>query len=315
MNISGLISLSDLTKTFDYQCSLCPCVFDKITGLDEHFSRVHDGKKPETQENFPPAKKREETEIEKLVNVPNRCAICFRVLRTKRNLERHHAMVHKEKQTKTEYNCNLCGYSCFKENTLSDHIAAVHLGEKPHECSECSAKFLLNSQLSLHVRTVHEGKKPHKCSECDTRFSKKDDLYLHISSVHEGGKSIKCSLCDFRFFRIGYLQRHIASVHEGEKPPKATRKMSIASSNFRYSENGVIEPIEEINVQMVVVKKEHGEELNCGSNVTEVDHPKVLIHEIQPCQCPICDTIFSSKAALERHLDEMMVQPPHLKSG
>ena len=162
---------------------------------------------------------------------------------------------------------------------------------------------------------IHEGKKPHKCLQCDTRFSKKDDLYLHISSVHEGGKSIKCPLCDFRFFRNGYLQRHIASVHEGEKPPKATRKMSIASSNFRYSENGVIEPIEEINVQMVVIKKEHGEELNCGSNVTEVDHPKVLIHEIQPCQCPICDTIFSSKAALERHLDEMMVQNPHLKSG
>ena len=162
---------------------------------------------------------------------------------------------------------------------------------------------------------IHEGKKPHKCLQCDTRFSKKDDLYLHISSVHEGGKSIKCPLCDFRFFRNGYLQRHIASVHEGEKPPKASRKMSIASSNFRYSENGVIEPIEEINVQMVVVKKEHGEELNCGSNVTEVDHPKILIHEIQPCQCKICDTIFSSKAELDRHLDEMMVQNPHLKSG
>ena len=164
---------------------------------------------------------------------------------------------------------------------------------------------------------INEGNKPHKCLQCDIRFSKKNDLYLHISSVHEGGNSIKCPLCDFRFFRNGYLQRHIASVHEGEKPLKEVRRLSVARSNYGFSEHEVIEPIEEINVQMVVVKKEHGEELNCCSNVTEVNHPKILIHEVQPCQCPICDTIFSSKAALERHLDEMMVQIPskYLKSG
>ena len=28
-----------------------PCVFDEISGFDEHFSRVHEGKKPEIQES------------------------------------------------------------------------------------------------------------------------------------------------------------------------------------------------------------------------------------------------------------------------
>ena len=251
-------------QNLNYQCSLCPCVFDKVSGLDEHFSRVHDGKKPEIQDNFPPAKKREETEIEKLVNVPNRCAICFRVLRTKRNLERHHAMVHKEKQTKSEYNCNLCGYSCFKENTLSDHIAAVHLGEKPHECSECNAKFSLNSQLSLHVRTVHEGKKPHKCPECDYSCEARGNLNAHISRVHEGKKPFACVQCDSRFPQKKDLQHHIDSVHEKKKPFKCDSCDKYFS--LKHNLNG---------------------------------HIKSVHEKQKPLSCPNCDSTFTSNSKMK----------------
>ena len=69
--------------------------------------------------------------------------------------------------------CNDCNKGFGSKRNLNRHRALVHQGERPHQCPGCKKTDGKKHNMKTHIAIVHQGEKPHQCPECEKTFCKK----------------------------------------------------------------------------------------------------------------------------------------------
>lgn len=97
-----------------------------------------------------------------------KCELCGKILRSKRTLEIHHDVVHKEPILQE---CKLCEK---KVRWMSSHMACHK--KEPTVCSTCGAVCKNKTLLRSHIRAVHEMQATMQCQFCEKKFKRKNQL-------------------------------------------------------------------------------------------------------------------------------------------
>ena len=93
-----------------------------------------------------------------------------------------------------------------------NNIIAGHL--KKYNCEICGKSFTKGDSLKTHINIVHEGQPRIPCDHCETTFTRKADMRRHVLNIHEGSKPYKCHLCPKECFLFKNLRGHYQRVHE-----------------------------------------------------------------------------------------------------
>ena len=87
------------------------------------------------------------------------CDACHRTFFYKTSLQRHQKVcltMLAEKKTPPEmFVCDICGYSCKRQDSLRDHISGRHKKEFKYKCTYCFKDFTYRSSLSKHMH-IHK---------------------------------------------------------------------------------------------------------------------------------------------------------------
>ena len=195
------------------------------------------------------------------------------------------------------FHCVNCNAAFEEKNALSKHFETVE--KNPLQCSICHAIFTRRGSLKNHKATVHEGNKPFQCATCKRCFITKEKLTGHIASVHEREKPFECLVCCFTFADKWRLKRHITAVHEGEKPFQCVICMA------SFTQNGSLKRHVDTVHESANTTKNRDTELNflTPSIAVQVHERKNPYKEKIPLLCPICNTSFTRRGSLKRHID------------
>ncbi len=86
---------------------------------------------------------------------------------------------HYRRQTaRSDFKCNVCGYSCFKRQDLESHIRR-HIGDISFRCRLCDYAAVQSSQLYSHMRKKHPSSLPFTCTVCNRTFGTAKRLRHH----------------------------------------------------------------------------------------------------------------------------------------
>ena len=207
----------------------------------------------------------------------NKCTICFRVLLTQGNLERHYVTVHKEKLTKSEIK------AFYESEKFSE---SVHEKKKLFQCSKCDFRSGLTYNLIRHYDTVHEKKKSIPCTACNRCFTQKSDLKRHYATVHKEKVTqkfvepnrIECSIC-FQVFRSKCdLENHYETFHEEEKSTEQFVKSEILVEPERSNDSEIVVKLEpEIKPEIFIDIEEP--DLSNDVSTVSFDPIDIPVHE------------------------------------
>ena len=119
----------EISQNLTYNCSHCPSVFNEISALEEHFSRVHERKKLDIQE-----KSLAKSQAYRSKNLNFHCSICLCVFNNQNALELHCSRVHEGKinairEHKVVFQCPLCQKVFHTKDDLKSH-QMVHKEKK-----------------------------------------------------------------------------------------------------------------------------------------------------------------------------------------
>ena len=158
------------------------------------------------------------------------CRFCKKEFFSVVNFMKHY----REHLSKYKFKCKKCGTITSCKNSLSNHMAAVHLHQKNFKCDLCDKSYKDKYALKGHIQSKHEDRK-FPCEYCNHLSVSQASLFLHRKLKHENVKSFKCKDCDYVCRRSDYLKRHIRSIHENLRFPcnyceyQATRKQYLES--------------------------------------------------------------------------------------
>lgn len=90
----------------------------------------------------------------------------------------------------------------------------IHISNSLY-CSLCDKKFMTEAGLKYHLKT-HNNIQDYKCPYCEKKFTASTNLSAHIKARHTKDKPFSCMICDRQFSTKGHLQKHGLS-HEEKK--------------------------------------------------------------------------------------------------
>ena len=285
-------------KNLLHQCTICQFQTKFLGNLSSHKRNMHEKNiKYNCKEcGLALASKysvKQHVEARHLGYKANQCPLCDYKTASKSTLRDHVRYVHE----KLKIGCSLCSWEG-RRKSLSSHKRAVHalvLGNniKEHKCEICDKVYLGKENLKKHKGNVHSGVR-YQCVKCDYLSSTKGSLRRHTRSTHEGVKS-PCPQCDHKAHDQPSLAKHIKVVHLGLKPFKCQ------ACDFRSTTESNI-----LNHE----KRRHSSEkshfcLFCNKGFLQLTN--LSIHERthtgqKTINCPQCDTLFSTKWFLEKHI-------------
>ncbi|CAG9771362.1 unnamed protein product [Ceutorhynchus assimilis] len=105
--------------------------------------------------------------------------------------------------------CFLCDREFTRSCYLTQHINALHSGNKPFRCAICGKKFARDFDREEHQKR-HNGIKRFQCDQCPKTFNYKMDLTRH-NVLHTGKKLHKCQVCDKYFIRRDQMVKHLST--------------------------------------------------------------------------------------------------------
>merc|ERR1712020_685237 len=114
-------------------------------------------------------------------------------------------------------------------------------GGKHYNCESCGQSFSRAESLKKHIHTVHEGHRDYKCESCGKSFSQAGHLKTHVSTVHEGRKDFKCESCSKSFSQVGTLKTHINRIHGSAGLNLNQKDFDFTTSSFNNEDNGIEE--------------------------------------------------------------------------
>lgn len=136
-------------------CELCDKLFFRESYLRIHM-RTHNGERP------------------------YQCSNCGKTFATRSSLLQH-GRTHDKKLVGT-FKCTQCDRIYFNSTRLSEHIRAVHTGEKPFTCDICGVAFARQKCWKEHVK-IHNGKQ-FPCKYCGILFSQGSGRRRHEKLMH-----------------------------------------------------------------------------------------------------------------------------------
>ena len=320
-------------RTGKFTCTTCSKRFSCIQSLQMHTRTQHDKEREihtcsVCSRNFLDKERKLnheakcENDMEKLNLVRNLksersyvCKICDASYKNKSAFKQHH-YTHKDEKP---HQCRLCESKFLYKKSLTDHVAAVHHGErrmKAFKCEVCghgyshagdlakhmtlhSGKFCCPTcnkacagsyKLKEHMR-IHTGEKPYKCEECGAAFTQAAGLKSH-QYTHKANKRFLCTICGMQFAHRTTFRRH-GMTHTGERPYKCT----ICNKGFQFDW-----------VLKDHIKTHTGEKPHlcaiCGKSFTQPQHLKThyRIHTGEkPYRCVHCDVSYRHLSSYNQH--------------
>ena len=191
-----------------FECRFCSSMFVKRDDMNKHITFDHEDKTL-------------------LPHSHNKC-VCYHVIHSTTDLERHHDTVHERKK---QFECSICLMIFNSKKERSRHSKLMHGDFVLFNCKICKCKFSSRENLTGHIERVHADyvlKKKEKMKREKSRSPKRvhdginpvhDDLYIQKKREKvKSAKTIQCDICPAKFTRRGNLKQHISNVHEGIKP-------------------------------------------------------------------------------------------------
>ena len=147
----------------------------------------------------------------------------------------------KNKNNGTMFVCRDCDKIFTQRSCAEDHVARIHMDEKPFKCKECDQCFALWGPLNRHKNihttrfqckrcgkkfsngghlNVHEKihqrqilqLKKYNCDQCDKLFDSKLALAQH-KIVHDSQNPYQCEKCHKKFYQLSGLKKHKELMH------------------------------------------------------------------------------------------------------
>ncbi|KAL1401638.1 hypothetical protein pipiens_006458 [Culex pipiens pipiens] len=210
--------LYEEVEAMAFRCCGCWLPFETQDELYEHGQVDHISKKLSS----------EELDRKKWVQ----CDICYKTLRSAKQLLRHRS------KDKFEYRCKTCGDTFINRVRVSTHYRTMH---GPHAnvsgttriCCGCSLHLSSPEALSAHSEAVHlpnrpapNPERPFVCDICYHNFPHERGLWDHKTRLTSKVKKYQCSQCGKQFFYPGGLADHEVT-HLGEKVFQCARMSSV----------------------------------------------------------------------------------------
>merc|ERR1719154_155835 len=111
--------------------------------------------------------------------------------------------------------CPYCRQVLKSRNSLSRHIAVVHLNERRFSCTQCEKSFATKADLAKHKKASHEETR-HDLVECDICNEKFKSCYIkrHKYYKHPPNNLPKhCNECGKQFKTREIMLKHVKKIH------------------------------------------------------------------------------------------------------
>ncbi|XP_028401193.1 zinc finger protein 184-like [Dendronephthya gigantea] len=293
-----------------YSCGDCSCVFSSAGNLSKHKKTLH-GDSPGKQSVMKPSTTQSTVPpITLPASVPEieakyKCSQCQRPFQNHFQLNRH-MRVHKEK--KRELNrCDDCGKIFMTRSGLSKHIRYLRCVIKkedssPAKESDDSKSNILaenkspkDSKVGREIRPTRAAREskvlrenklenPFGCTTCGKNFT--SAWYLKVHRRTHKNYHVPCELCGKMFSHVTNLAKHMKYIHQGvpvvrkpkEKPKPKTKG-------------------DAVNPELTCDKCD-----KTLANINSLAVHKQLHFGLKPFKCEFCDSRFTQKCNMKRHL-------------
>ena len=75
-----------------------------------------------------------------------------------------------------KFSCPICRTTFMSDQSLENHLKAIHLDERKYKCEICQEAFYLESKLNAHSKIHLEN---HVCEICDQGFATVEEFTRH----------------------------------------------------------------------------------------------------------------------------------------
>ncbi|OXA37568.1 zinc finger protein 287 [Folsomia candida] len=229
----------------------------------------------------------------------------------KRHLENH------AKLDMFPFFCPICDTRFKREGQLKRHtmgscplLETTSKEQKTFPCSNCDAKFLQPIKLAIHQRSRHPELLTWICATCGSLHLTESHLATH-SLLHENSDSYGCLVCKRGIFNTkDHLSLHLSKNHTGEATipcgvpgcPALFPNVPSKLQHMGSAHNEAVFPCTSCAEKFVTLSARiaHAQSAHKDAGL-----------ESFPCEWDACGKVFTTRAALGRHVRKLHMRIGH----
>lgn len=197
-------------------------------------------------------------------------------------LNKHIKTIHSGKY----FHCAHCEYKTESKNSLTEHISALHVGQKYNEAF---------SKLIQHTESQSKSGKTYWCTICYKNFARKENWLVHLQVKHgSDSRCESCTICGKIFSCRKYLRDHMSRNH----PKPESLFVCHCGRSFAYEsyyKEHILTHSDVKNFKCPECDKSFKTKSNLNG------HIKSVHCDYRPFQCNVCLKAFKMKYDLTKH--------------